>query len=496
MPAPLSLIPTTTPAPTPPLAGGLGVMGTGSGLFGHILNLDNLAPTTPDAQANITLTGNTGFSLDPAMLVLPQELSSLSPEDLQALLAQFANGEDNILNNKILESLTSGIPSKELFANMAGKKEGSLVHPLNPEFSNMPTPVGDDNILLVATGLTPSTMEEFKDAIQSIVDSNNLKTEEEGEDMTDGTTDPLVMVMFLSLNPPPAVLDSSDFEFDASAFSSLTKMIQPAANNSNIFGEAVDYDGEINPLLTLDKSNASEAGFQGSLSIVGKEGDVDKSAKSASSDVNGQLTAFGSALHHSLGQSLSVSGDISLLTSNGNLIGTYQLSPHVNPLFTSATATGTHPATQLVAMMIEKAATGSDKAKQELSVQLDPPELGRMQIHLSMEKGETMKVHLIAEKQETLTLLQRDSHILKSALDNAGIQTDGSSLSFDLSSNNQSFNQLLGGQQQDGQSARNLHFAVNADGSVMSEQDMTFIQTQMNFIPDKVTGNIHYSLLI
>lgn len=489
MSAPLSLIPTTAPTPTTPLGGSIGIMGTGSGLFGHILKLDNLTPTTPDTQTNVTLTGNTGFSLDPAMLVLPQELSSLSPEDLQALLAQFANGEDNILNNKILESLTPGIPSKELFTNMSLKKEGIFATPLNPEFSNIPTPVGNDNILLVASGLTPSTMEDFKMAIQSIVESSQLKTEEPVEDMADKTTDPLVMVMFLSLTPPPAALDSSDFEFDASAFSSLTKVIHPT--------EEIDYDGEINPLLTLDKSNASETGFQGSLSSIGKDGDAaDKSSKSASSDVSGQLTAFGSALHHSLGQSLSLSGDTSLLTSNGNLIGTYQLSPHVNPLFTSATATGTHPATQLVAMMIEKAATGSDKAKQELSVQLDPPELGRMQIHLSMEKGETMKVHLIAEKQETLTLLQRDSHILKSALDNAGIQTDGSSLSFDLSSNNQSFNQLLGGQQQDGQSARNLHFAVNADGSVMSEQDMTFIQTQMNFIPDKVTGNIHYSLLV
>jgi hypothetical protein len=490
MSAPLSLIPTTAPTPTTPLGGGIGIMGTGSGLFGHILKLDTSAPTTPDTQTNVTLKGNTGFSLDPAMLVLPQELSSLSPEDLQNLLAQFANGEENILNNKILESLTPGIPSKELFANLPLKKDGVFVSSLNPEYSNVPTPVGDDNILLVASGLTPSTMQEFKNTIQSNIDTSQFVPEEFVEDIADKTTDPLVMVVFISLTPPQATIDSIDFEFDASTFSSLTKVIHPK--------DEIDYDGEVNPLLTINKSNSSETGFQGSLASIGKDGDAgDKSTKPALSDVSGQLSSpFGSALHHSLGQSLSLSGDTSLLTSNGNLIGTYQLSPHVNPLFTSATATGTHPATQLVAMMIEKAATGSDKAKQELSVQLDPPELGRMQIHLSMEKGETMKVHLIAEKQETLTLLQRDSHILKSALDNAGIQTDGSSLSFDLSSNNQSFNQLLGGQQQDGQSARNLHFAVNADGSVISEHDMRFIETQMNFIPDKVTGNIHYSLLV
>jgi flagellar hook-length control protein FliK len=113
-----------------------------------------------------------------------------------------------------------------------------------------------------------------------------------------------------------------------------------------------------------------------------------------------------------------------------------------------------------------------------------------------MEKGETMKVRLIAETQETLTLLQRDSHALKSALHNAGIQTDSSSLSFDLSSGNQSFNELLGGSQQGNQSSRNAHFIRNAEGSIIGEDQIQLTETKMNFIPDVSTGNIHYSLLV
>ena len=166
-----------------------------------------------------------------------------------------------------------------------------------------------------------------------------------------------------------------------------------------------------------------------------------------------------------------------------------------NPIFTSASAIGTHPSIHAVAKIIEKAASGSEKASQELTVQLDPPELGRMLVQLSLEKDGVMKVHLLTENQETLNLFQRDAHALKSALDNAGIKIDSSSLTFDMASGgDQSFQQLMGGSQNNnqsgnGQSSRLMGISAGA----VDSQDLSTIDTRMDFTPNSLTGNVHYS---
>lgn len=495
MPAPVSITPSSAPASpvSPPLgASAFGILGTGGGLFGHILNLDGISPSTSETQNNLLLSGNNGFTLSSAMLVLPQELSSLSNEDLQKFLAQFVDRDNGGLNNQVLKSLTPGIPTTELFSNIVAN---------NPVEPNAHFLIDNNHPLLVASGLTPSTMEEFRTAIKTVAHDVALN-KKNPEELIDKNGDPsdtpaaMMMVMFLSVPSTTAPPDLKDFEFDPSTFSSLTKIVQPKSDGTNLFGGEIDLNSENNPLLALEKSQGVGSGFKGSLASLKDHTDGAEKSANDIGDIKGQLTQSSPLNAQLLGAPLSHFNESSLLMANGSLLGSHNLSPNTNPLFTSSNVVGSHPATHLIAMMIEKAASGSDKAKQELSVQLDPPELGRMQIHLSMEKGEAMKVHLVADTQETLNLLQRDSHALKSALDNAGIQMDNSSLSFDLSSGNQSFNQLLGGSQQDNQSGRNLHYALGADGSIIQDDQIQSIETRMNFIQDYRTGNIHYSLLV
>lgn len=67
-----------------------------------------------------------------------------------------------------------------------------------------------------------------------------------------------------------------------------------------------------------------------------------------------------------------------------------------------------------------------------MTVQLDPADLGRLDIKMKFEKDGSIKAHLTVEKPETLALLQRDSYHLEKVLQKSGLNIDESSLSFDL----------------------------------------------------------------
>jgi len=82
-------------------------------------------------------------------------------------------------------------------------------------------------------------------------------------------------------------------------------------------------------------------------------------------------------------------------------------------------------------------------------------------------------------------------------LECAGIQTDNASLSFDFSGNsNQSFNQLMGGSQDNNSGGQQTRFTIGSDGSIQNTSALPAIETRLDFTPDSVTGNVHYSLLV
>ena len=67
-----------------------------------------------------------------------------------------------------------------------------------------------------------------------------------------------------------------------------------------------------------------------------------------------------------------------------------------------------------------------------MTLQLEPAELGKMNVKLSFTKDGTVKAHMTVDKPETLALLQKDSSHLQRALQQSGLTTDENSLSFDL----------------------------------------------------------------
>ncbi len=94
------------------------------------------------------------------------------------------------------------------------------------------------------------------------------------------------------------------------------------------------------------------------------------------------------------------------------------------------------PASQKIYMNMQRNAAAK---VEQITLQLEPADLGRIEINMKFGKDGSMKAHLIVEKQDTMGLLQRDAHALENALKSSGIELDDSALSFDLASSEDHF---------------------------------------------------------
>lgn len=147
----------------------------------------------------------------------------------------------------------------------------------------------------------------------------------------------------------------------------------------------------------------------------------------------------------------------------------------------------THPATQMVAAHISKAAQNADTSK--MTLQLDPPDLGRVEVQLEFGRERTVKAHLIVEKPETLLMLQRDTASLERALQNAGLDTDSGSLNYEMAGEDYAFHTGKDGHN-NGHSGNTNH----GDG-VEADTDEDIIETTMTWDVNPETGHVHYNIM-
>lgn len=105
-----------------------------------------------------------------------------------------------------------------------------------------------------------------------------------------------------------------------------------------------------------------------------------------------------------------------------------------------------NPVIEQVAFHIRTAkATGNSR----ISIQLNPHELGKVDVRIHIGDGGKTHVSITAESKNTLEILQRDAQGLARALSDAGLQTDAGSLSFNLRGGDQ---QQAGNGQEEGRS--------------------------------------------
>ena len=83
------------------------------------------------------------------------------------------------------------------------------------------------------------------------------------------------------------------------------------------------------------------------------------------------------------------------------------------------------------ALAVEIAARSQSGAKQ-FDIRLDPPELGRVEIRLSIDATGKASAHVSADQPQTLDLLQKDAPTLTRALRDAGLNVSQNGLNFSL----------------------------------------------------------------
>ena len=88
-------------------------------------------------------------------------------------------------------------------------------------------------------------------------------------------------------------------------------------------------------------------------------------------------------------------------------------------------------APDLPALAITISAKSLSGAKQ-FDIRLDPPELGRVEVRLSIDDTGKASAHLSADRPQTLDLLQKDASTLTRALRDAGLNVSQNGLNFSL----------------------------------------------------------------
>jgi flagellar hook-length control protein FliK len=94
-------------------------------------------------------------------------------------------------------------------------------------------------------------------------------------------------------------------------------------------------------------------------------------------------------------------------------------------------AAGDPTAIPIAGLALEIAAR-AQAGSTRFEIRLDPPELGRVDVRLDVDRHGQVTSHLVVEKAETLDLLRRDAPELERALQQAGLKTGDDGLQFSL----------------------------------------------------------------
>jgi flagellar hook-length control protein FliK len=144
----------------------------------------------------------------------------------------------------------------------------------------------------------------------------------------------------------------------------------------------------------------------------------------------------------------------------------------------------THPGTQMVAAQITKNVVNGDS--RNITLQLNPAELGRVEVRMEFGADNAVKAHLIVEKPETYLMLQRDVAALERALSDLGMETGSDSMNFEMASEDYNF----------GEDSKGRHGNSGTDHAMNNtDEDIEMIFTNVDWNIDPRTGHVHYNIL-
>ena len=427
-----------------------------------------------DAKMNLlrALAGNQGVADDVAHLDDIAELDLLA--EIEHTLA---------LNQQIFDNaIEAGTGNDDLLID---KETGEIIVPdvaktLNLLESGEQLLSGDinkilENIDLNTANLTPAQITLLQDIQNNVVPTEAQLKEAQA-----------ILSGFVAITPAAtqaAIQTTGKSEATLGTAANTNSKAPPLPFNAD-----QSLDGDINFEQAL--KNAAGQKYAGNAALSGDAGTNTNAKGNAAAQTLAQgtfdvLQAWPFAANGSLFGSASYSDQaaeqLGLSLNGTQSVAQGSLSALVNQ---AQSAAHPHPATQMVAATLTKGGKGG--LDTNISLRLDPPGLGRVEVEMTFAKDKTMKAVVIAEKPETYMMLQRDAQVLERALQDAGLDAD-SGLSFELAQDGSFFddhNQRGGGHNQGGTGR-------GGDGS----EELELIESTMTWRVDPETGHTRYNIL-
>jgi flagellar hook-length control protein FliK len=142
-------------------------------------------------------------------------------------------------------------------------------------------------------------------------------------------------------------------------------------------------------------------------------------------------------------------------------------SPASPPALQAAATAAAMPITGVPIEIAGRALAGSNR----FEIRLDPPDLGRIDVRLNVDKQGNVTSHLVVERSATLDMLRRDAPQLERALQDAGLKTGSDGLQFSLrdqggGAQNQNY--------QDNQMTRSARLIIPTDDAAVVESARSY----------------------
>lgn len=371
---------------------------------------------------------------------------------------------------------------------------------------------GDTPAVDLATfNITPEQITELQQkiaAFEANVKGNaQITTDEATEQDLQDIQSQFVSILVSLVSPPQQKIGET-----TGTTTTATTNTSAAANNN---AQPVDIAAKLNQLvvgggegsalktntLPFDSVLESDADFEALLQEIaskvksgnGNGVDIGNAAKNNNTNQNLQVSATPNFVALN-GGSFAFAGSLftpgSFTQELGEELGlnlsALQSSPagSMTSLITGSQGAGqAHPATQMVAATMTKSAQNGGNTN--ITLELDPPELGRVEVRMQFSKDKTMKAIVTTEKPETHLMLQRDGHVLEKALQDAGIDSDGG-ISFELAQDGNYFDQ--------GNNRGGAHDQGGTGSGGGADGDIEIIETDLTWFVDPDTGHTHYNI--
>ncbi|MCC6598371.1 MAG: flagellar hook-length control protein FliK [Alphaproteobacteria bacterium] len=452
--------------------------------------LSGTTPPLADSDLLQTLSLNSN-ALDKVLapltngIITTAEIENGSPRILQALLIDTGSVDQNLQLkiNALKEKLQNLMKSGEAVAISINLTPEQITALQNAEEGQWPKEL--DGVMIGLVTLIPPQPEN---SAQNALGDESKEIED----------DPALQNLLVLLAPAPMANKDKPLQTSLTPGSKpVTGSTAPpaapaqnAANNTSSQsaqaaspGTLADFEG------TLQNLESANTPYRKNSEISGNQPQNAQNAP-GNTQQNPQITAalrgwsfpVEGSLFASTSDLSAQTGDLGLpgMNAAGNALGTMSLTGILTQAQSAAHA---HPATQMVAISLQKSAAQGEN--RTFVLEMDPPELGRVEIRMTFGKDKAVQATVIAEKPETYLMLQRDAHSLQRVLENTGLDSGG--LSFELAGQDHNFtgdNQRGGGHENGGTGAQ----------TGPDTNDNT-LQTTMTWHIDPNSGHMRYDIL-